>query len=502
MSEEITQDLNEWIEVAGLTDYITQYGSGSSATDLKLTDLYKYMQNPYSNLSQIRKASVYLTNKNGIIKEVLRILKSILTLNYHLSWSNYDDIEKIQEYESEIHKFLDSINVKKMVRDGIYEAGEIGTVVTCLRKNKYVQFLELDDIRINRQRNGKWVVEFDLKSIDNYKTTRDKLTIIESLPDEVTVAKFNLYKNKGEDYRYVEISNCDVISPDANRNFPYSLPYSFGAWHSLLQKELIDRVERSVADRLLKQIIILYAGHLDKGGEKPVPKEVIKAYFNEVSNLFKKKNGMNLNTGNDTSGTGTIALPHFFKIDTLDVNTDLFKKELYEKTNRDIYANLGISETLISGSGADSNFASAQLNSEKLFRYLFTILEQFEDIINSYIKGILPENLSCKFYFDRVTLLDRDKYISQCQTFYQQTGIFSPWAEALLGVPMHYIIGQARYEKDILKIDEYINPPANFFTQSGESDNKGGRPEGESSNDNTNKSKSHGSNNNPKPSTS
>ncbi len=487
----------QWLEVARMTDYITQHGSGASVVGLKLTDLYTYLQNPYANIVQIRKASKYLTNKHGVIKEALRVLKSISTLNSHLSWSSYDDLKKITKYEDKVFKFLDEINVKKFVRDGLYQIGEEGTIVTCLRKDKYIQFLDLDSLRIEKQRNSKWVVELDLKFIDKCKITQDKVAMIESLPDEVTIAKYNLYKSKGEDYRFIEINNCDVVSPDSERNYPYSLPYSFGAWNSLLQKEMIDRVERSVSDRMVKQLLLLHAFPINgKDGDKPPPKELIQHYFNEISKLLQKKNQKSHKS--DESSVGLVGLPSFFELKEVKVNVDMFKKELYDKISRDIFLNLGISESLISGGGSDSNFASAQLNNEKLFRYLFTILEQFEDVINNYIKKLLPNNLSCKFYFDRVTLLDKDKHIGQCKEFYQQTGIFSPWAESLLGVPLQYAIGQARYEKEILKIDKYINPPENFFNQKG--DKKTGRPESDGSNANTNKSKTGGNNLSPSPS--
>lgn len=498
-----TDDYSQWLEVAALTDFITQRGQGSSLSDFKLTDLYKYLQNPYANLSQIRKSSVYLTNKNGVVKETLRILKSIATLNYHLAWSNYDDVKKITKYEEKVFKFLEEINVKKLTRDILYETGEIGSVVPCLRNKKYVQFLEMDNIKINSMVNGKWRIQVDLKSIDKMRTIQDKLAIIESLPDEVTIAKYNLYKNKGEDYRYVDIKDAMIISPDASRSYPYSLPFSFGAWESLLQKEVINRVERSVANRIIKDIVILKFGTLDKDQTKPVPKELIQSYFKEVSNLLVKKEGMGRSgTSYDDSGTGTISVPHFLSLDTLKVNTELFKKELYEKINRDIFMNLGVSESLISGGAADSNFSSAQMNSEKLFRYLFTILEQVEYMINDFIKQLLPSNLSCKFYFDRVTMLDKDKHIEQCKSFYQQTGIFSPWAESLLGIPLHYALGQARYEKEVLRLEEYISPPENFFNQTSKSENgKSGRPSDNSpTNENTNKGRTGGNNNAPSPS--
>lgn len=503
MSEEYLDNSKEWIEVAGLTDYITQYGSGSSLKDISLTDLYKYLQNPYSNIKEIQKASKYLTNKHGVIKEVLRSLKSLPTLDYVISWSEVDDEKKLRNYERKVNDFLRDIDVKLFVRDGLFEVGQMGTIVTCLRNKKYVQFLELDDLRINRQRNGRWIVEYDLKTIQKIKNTNEKLAVIESLPDEVSIAKYNLYANKGEDYRYVELKDADVINIDGNRNMPYGLPLTMGSWSALLQKEIIDQVERSVADRLLKTIVILSAGHLDKEGTKPVPKEVITAYFNEVSKLFKKKNGSNTFSSDDgTSGTGTIALPHFFKLDTLEVNTDLFKKELYDKIDNSIYSNLGISPAVLWGGGGN-NFSSATLNSQKFFRYIHTLLEKFEVIINRYIKQILPKSVSCNFVFAKSTILNHEKYIDKYKDLYMQTGTSKFWFESLTGLPYEDVIRQAEYERKVLKTENIIYPASNAYTQSGNNSNKGGAPTVDNpTNENTIKSKSSGGNNNPKPSIS
>jgi len=492
-----TDDYSQYLEVAAMTDFITQFSSASSVTDVKLTDLYRYLQNPYSNIREIQKVSKYLTNKNGVIKEVLRTFKSLPTLDYVLSWSDVDDEKKLRKYERKVNDFLDEVELKTFVRDGLYQCAELGTIVTCLRSKKYVQFLELEDLRIVRQRSGRWVVEYDLKSIDGARTVNDKLAIIESLPDEVTLQAYNLYRSKGDDYRYIELKNCDVISIDSHRNYPYGLPISIGAWSSVLQKEMINKVERSVADRLIKQVIVLAVSTLDKEGNKPVPREVITAYFNEVSKLLQKKDGLN-QRGNETSGTGTIALPHFMDLKTLEVNTEMFKKELYEKVENDIYSNLGVSPALIWGGGSSGNFSAATLNSQKFFRYVFTILEKFEILINRYIKSILPSNVSCKFIFSKTTMLDRDKHIDQLKDLYMQTSVSKFWIEELTGLPYEDVINQTNYERKILKTESILTPPANAYTQSG----KVGRKEETSpTNENTIKSKGSGGNNNPKPST-
>lgn len=494
------ENLNKLFELCSLVDYITQTGSGSSLNDISLTDLYNYFRNPYKNIKSLRLASEYLTLKHGVIRDVLLAFSRLPTLNYHLSWSSFDNPKQIKKYEKRIYDFLDEIKVKRLLRDGLYETAKDGTVVSCLRKEKYVQFLELDNLRSNKQKNGRFVIEYDLSTIKQLgMSTTDIEQVIESLPDEISLNRYNLYKNKGDTYRFVEINNVDLIKYGGTRNYPYGFPLSMGCWASLIQKEIINRVERSQADSLIKKVLILTAGYIgDDKSKKPVPKNVVEFYFNSVKSLLLKKDTGATST-TETSGTGLVSLPEYLQLKPLDLNITHFTKELYVKIQNDIFMNLGVSESLIYGSSQNSaNFSAAQINVEKFFRYIFDIIEQFEEILNGYIKQLLPVGLNCKLYFDKTTILDRDKYIDKCKEFYMQTGIFTPWAESLLGIPYHYALGLARYEKEVLEINKYIYPAQNAFNQTGE--NPSGRPEGDPNSEGGMKTKNSNGNNNPSPS--
>lgn len=492
------EDYSEWFELASMSDYFTTYGQGASLQDIKLTDLYRYLQNPYTHLTQIRRASKYLTNKNGILKEVLRSFKSLPSLDYMISWSEYSDEKKIKKYERKINEFLDKINVVDFVRDGMNEVGELGSIVACLRNNTYVQFLDLEDIKVDTMRNGKWIVQFDLKSIQTTKAYDTKM-IIESLPDEVTIEKYNLYKNKGEDYRYVELKNCEVISLDSPRNIPFALPLSIGAWASILQKEMINRVERSVSDRLIKQIFILKAGYIDKDSTKLVPAPTIQQYFNEISKVLTRKEGRNGSADVDSAGAGLISLLQGLDLEALDVNTEMFKKELYEKIDNDIYQNLGVSAQLIFGGGTSGNYSAAEMNSQKFFSTMFDTLRKFERLINGYINNLLPKDVHCQFKFFKTTIFDRQKTVDQYKDLYLQTGVTKYYFEAITGLPYEDVLRQVKYEKEVLKVQDYVYPPQNAYTRS---DNSGaGRPQEDNpTNENTIKSKGSGGNNNPSPS--
>lgn len=495
-------DFTQHFEMAAMSDYFTSYGQGASLTDIKLTDLYNYLRNPYANIKQIRTSSKYLTNKNGILREVIRAFKSLPTLDHTVSFSGTSDEKKIKKYEKKVNDFLEEIDVVEFVKDGMQEVAELGTVILCLRNNRYVQFMDLDDVRVIKNRNGKWIVEFDLstiKSTPGYNTA----AIIETLPDDITPAKYNLYKSKGEDYRYVELKNCNVVNLDAPRNTPFGLPLTLGAWGSVLQKEMINRVERSVADRLVKQVFILKAGYIDKDSTKLVPTQTIQQYFKEISKVLTKKEGKHGASDQDSAGAGLISLLQGLDLKALDVNTDMFKKELYEKIDADIHASLGVSASLIHGSGGAGSFSSAELNSQKFMSTIYDTIRKFEKVINGYINNMLPKDVTCKFKFSKTTIFDKQKRIEQYKELYMQMGIAKYYIEELTSLPYEDVIRQAKYEKEELKIQDYIYPAQNAFTQSGKDNNGAGRePVENPTNPNTIKSKGSGSNNVPKPSDS
>src|SRR5690625_1263772 len=283
-------------------------GGGSS---IRLEDLLSYLQNPHENLEQIRKTSIYLTNKHGVLKDVLRMIKTLPTLRYSLNWA-VEDTDDIEKYEKEVVKFLRDIEVVKFIRDGLYEVVLLGTVVPVLRSKKYIQFLELDEIKIEKMRNGKWVVEYDLSSLDTIRNTNDVKNKIDSLPDEDTLRRYlNFRDKKDESLQFVELKNCEVISLDALRNSPFGLPYTIGAWYAILQKELINQVEKSVSERLLTQILILKAGHFDKEGNNPVTDDVVAPYFKGVEDVLRTKDMTAKRNQNNVNSSGLIQIPYF-----------------------------------------------------------------------------------------------------------------------------------------------------------------------------------------------
>lgn len=505
---------NGWMELAsvmGGQNTFSLGGSQNNHIDLTEDSLKIYLRNPVAYNRQIRNASRYMTRKHGVLKEVLRIIRDLLSLEHTKHWSRYEglDEDEFEELQEKVEDFLEDIDPKQFVRDGLFEVAEEGTIVTCLRSRKYVQFLDLDELRINKQRNGQWVVEYDLnvlrQSRDNLRDKQDKIA---SLPPEVTVAKYNDYladkDQENSAHRFVELNNCHVVNIDAKRNSPYGMPYTIGAWGSLLHKNVFNQVEKSVAARIIKQIVVLQADYVNKEKNLAPKRETLENYFRNVDRILKG-NGVNLGNDNDAltgdaSKIATLALPHFLSLDSLKVDTTMFKEELYNKVDNDFFGDLGVSPVLISGTGGD--YASANLNSEKVHSFVFAMVEKFEKVINSYLKQILGKKCRCKLKFSTATSVNRDKEINYNKEFYLQTGVAKPWIESLYGGgSFETMLDQAKHEKQVLKTEDYLYPAQNAYTSSGKDNNEVGRESiDQPTNDNTNKSKSKGGNTLPSPS--
>ena len=470
--------------------------SGSGA--ITIDDLNNYLSNPDEHIKEIRSASIYLTNKHGILKDALRMIKTLPTLKYSLSWS-VEDEKDIAEYEGEVNNFLREIDVVKFIRDGLYEAGMLGTVAPTLRSNKYIQFLDLDEIVVRRQVDGRWVVEYDLAVLESLK--EDELEFkLNSLPEEITESKLRQYLDdkKNEENRYVEIENARIVSIDALRNSPYGLPFHLGAWYAILHSELIDDVERSISERMMTQIILLMAGYFDKEGKKPVTDDVIDRYYKGIEEVLRVKEANLRDQSKPKSSTGLISLPSFLQLDSLKIDADMFERDLYEKLENDIYSNLGISRAMVFGEGG--NYASARVNSEKLFSLVFSLVEQFEGVINDFLSILLPDNVICEIKFDKSTVLDKENEIAKKYNIYLQTSYATPWLEAALDMPIEDIIKQREYEIKNLKLEEIFYPAQNAHTTSGKEVGRPKKDDSDIDNDNTADSRTDDGNNTPSPS--
>ncbi|MCI1763646.1 hypothetical protein [Heyndrickxia oleronia] len=475
--------------------------------NFNINDLFKYLNNPITFRKELIKLSNYFYNKNGIVTDCYDTFKSLPILNYSIMWENMHQ-KTFASKKKSVDKFIEDIKVKKLSRDTIFQTMNEGICVWYNRDNKFIQFLEPDQYICEFMVNGKWQVFYDLNYIYTYKsnwTTPELLEFIRAMPDEVTLDKYVKYNNdrNNKNLRYVplDIKRTQVFKFRGGRNDPYAPPYCIPALASIIHKDLLERTESAVADRVLNQIITQSVGSIPDAqgkGTMPAPPELVDHYHENLKGLLQGKNTTNENNG---STVAPLTIPDFVKIDALKVNmTDsIFPKETYDRIDRDIFNKLGYSQSLSAGGGVHQTYGSATINAEKVSAFIFNIVEQIEDALNEYIGYIVSNSqFNPKIRFGRVTYLNQDKEFERAEALYLKgRGSLKDYVEAS-GRDFDHWYSQVRYENEVLKLDEILPVHNTSFTSSG--DSSGGRPQSDGKNDNTDKSNTSGGNNNPSPS--
>lgn len=476
--------------------------------NFNINNLFKYLNNPISFRKDLIKLSNYFYNKNGIVTDCYDTFKSLPILNFSLSWENMHQ-KSFTSKKKTVDKFIDDIKVKKLTRDTIFQVLNEGICVWYNRDNKFIQFLEPDQYVCEYMVNGKWQVFYDLNYINQYRanwTIPELLKFIKAMPDEVTLDKYLKYRDKRDindkSLRYVplDIKRTQVFKFRGGRNDPYAPPYCIPALASIIHKDLLERTESAVADRILNQIITQSVGGIPDAqgkGTMPAPSELVDHYHKNLKNLLQGKN----TSDNNGSTVAPLTIPDFIKIEALKVNmTDsIFPKETYDRIDRDIFNKLGYSQSLSAGGGVHQTYGSATINAEKVSAFIFNIIEQVEDALNEYI-GYIASNsqFNPKIRFDRITYLNQDKEFSRAEALYLKgRGSLKDYVESS-GRSFDHWLSQVRYENEVLRLDEILPVHNTSFTSSG--DNQGGRPTGDGKNDNTDKSRTNNGNSNPSPS--
>lgn len=476
---------------------ISQNLGGLTSSDVSIKDLLNWLKNPPKYRKKLIQLSKYYYNKDGVVTDVYDLFNVLPVLNYSILWDSmkngYAKNKKI------VDQFTKDIKLKKLVRDTIFTVIQEGTCVWYNRKNKYIQFLDSDQIEINYMINGKWQVLFDLKSLDGIKLENGLISQINAAPDEVTVVAYNTYK-KDPSKRYIalDINKTQVFKLRGSRNEPQGVPYCIPALASIIHRDLLEKTEKALADRIINQIIVQKIGTMPSPDGKlglPVPKDTVSGYHNNLKNLLQKKYDSN---STDNASTAPLTVPSFVTIEELKINMTTFPKEIWERIDRDIFKKLGISTAINSGGGNGQSFGSASVNVEKIFSIIFYIIEDIEEAIDEFMSILIPNsNLNPKIRFTRTTILDKDTAFAQAESLYLKgRGSLKDYVESS-GRDFDHWLAQVKYENEVLKINDL---PIHLTSYTATDDGTGGRPESKTPSDSNDKSKGNGGNSVPSPS--
>ncbi|AKO91919.1 hypothetical protein BEH_07270 [Priestia filamentosa] len=501
MSEDFTQE-NYDRSINEYKDYINTYVDGfvsklfsdGIVTEVDSKKLKQWFSNPDAFQKEIENIAQYYYITNGEIFQLLDITRVLPTLNYKL-----DVFEKNKSYEKHmgnINKLLYKIGHKTLTRDMISQTITSGTLCGIWlgdSKNPYFYiFDDLDYVFPSHRLQGEWQVTVDMSWFDTM-TDYMRTVTLENLSPYITDKDYQRYKSNStkSQYKYIDLpqERTGVIRTHTlKRSQNRGVSWITQGMYDILHKKKLKDLEKAVANKIINAVAVLKVGSEANDGQyanMKLPKGVKKKIHSGVKGALEK---------NSKDGITVVTIPEFADIEFPDIKSgNSLDPKKFDSINHDITSSYGLSQSLLNGTG--SNFASAKINIDVLYKKIGDLLEDIERIYAKLFNIVLPSNQTDNFTltYDKEQPLTLKEKIDVLLKLHTQEGFaLKPIVDMVSGINFDEYIEQSVYEQEVLKLQEKIKPYASAYTSTGQEED--GRPEIESQNENTIKSKENDSN--------
>lgn len=432
-----------------------------------------YIQNPYSNMDNIRDVSAFLARTSMIYKKIISYFSQMPLFYYNLIYKSdfikeIDNAKFLKSY-MDISKKFQEINMQK----------EFSTVIaTALRDGAYYGFVydgEGDGFFIHSldpkyckisgiTGDGQYIISFNAAYFDSgnnieyiYGINNDG----EGTWDSSFIEGYEFYKQNGRDFMWFDLplerTLCILADDDAEMTLPYFLP----VFVSLL--DLIDLEQILASKTELENYVLLLSKiplipNTDEVDDFAISLDLVQMIQNMINDVVPDL-------------VGTAYSPCDLEVVNFKNNNSAEETDKLAQSMGNLFANLGISELVVS-SGKSTNAVGLKHSIQNDESFALKFVDRLDHWMNSYIK--LNYSKDYIFKFHRITYFSHKDYVDQMS------------AAATMGLPVatDYAtsLGQTPYEmmcstfmENALGIKNGLwKPLTTSYTQS--SSDTGGRP--------------------------
>lgn len=488
--------------------------------DYRPQDLLKIIQEPMIFNYDLRKISRRLYSSCGILRNTIDYMTAILSLDYVITNHTKDENSKLKK--EMVSYTLDTIKHREIIRDAILESCIDGIVFYYFTTNKQLHdyrqsitqydaesimeinsqkrdlaninatliSLPVDYCRIIGRKNNSYVVSFDLNYFsEGEETTENKL---KKYPKEFTIAYDSWKHGKGKQYMILDNTKTIVHKISSGRSEVWGRPLVLAAILDILYSDYYDNTKRNVLDNVNNQIVYQTFPEGKDKGVSILTKEQQEKQHEMVRNAVTSKNSI--------GGTSFFSVAAGTKIDSIDVNTDLFDNDYESDLDTKIGTDLGFAASLLNASG-DTSFSAQQTNlqlvTSQILSWVESIANELNKVINYNILGL--NYIDVKVNYLPISHLNRSENFAFAKDLYTYGRGSLAYLAACAGIPkdVYFSMLDEQLEEGVL--EKYpIN--ATSFNTSGNEEEKVGRPtEDNPQNENTVKSKANNGNAVPRP---
>lgn len=349
----------------------------------------------------------------------------------------------------------------QMLRDGMF----VGFMYNSEENGLFLMPLDVKYCRIyGKTPEGQWIVYFDATYFDQ---GNNKDFVVDGddqgtgLWDPCFIDGYNNYKSGGRDYQWfqltTELTACFIAT--TSDEFYMPLPYFLPLFKSLLQ--LLD-TETLIANKneLQNYKLILnkipFLKNTEDVDDFAVSLDMLN-YFQELEEASVP----------DNVGVGTT--PCDVEVVSFDKSTSTADTDELSKAMNNLFANAGINRLIIA-SGDSSNANGIKFSIANDLGKISIWIRRIESWINFFIKKNISENVH--FEFLDLTRYNHDDFVAEKKEAATLGGAKTDYLIAL-GTDPYILKNKLMFEKDVLQIQDYMDPLQTSYTQS---DNEGGAP--------------------------
>lgn len=474
---------------------------------------------PISNYDAAIRLSNFVYTKNGIISNSIDYMTSLPCLDKVITSNNKKKHRenKVAFNKDLMKSTLNKINDKKFIRDALFTDMTHGTSFYYFETRKK-QFnlskfmtdydvnniVEINEVGINAtiitlpwqytkivgKKNGRYVLAFNLQFFKDY--TGDTLERkLKKYPLEIVEA-YHKWDKSNTGGSWVTLDNrktmCHKIK--CKDSEPWGRSLIIAALEDVLYKDYFTDTKRNVLDEVNNKIIYQTLPEGKDKGTCALSKTQQENQHNTVKQAVTNKN--------DRGRISFFTVAAGTKLDSIDVDLDIFDSKNESELNNQISMDLGICSSLI-GAMTTGNYASGQANLEMITAQLYTWIYDWQEELNYVInENIIQDKRNpVKVYYFPTSFVNKKGFFDMMRGLYDVGGSLS-FLVASSGVDVDAYLSVLDEEIENGYFDKYL-PHLTSNTIS-KDDMVGGRPKTDTPTDNTIKGRLNNSNALPSPS--
>lgn len=416
-------------------------------------NIISWLQSPSSssNEKSLRDASNYMYLSSMHYNRLLNYYAGLYIGAYIITPLGFNDTEVKDNFERQyrrVAKALELMNIPQLLRSEMLVALRDGAFYGVLLSDNttaFVQKIDPDYCKITAICDGSFVYQVDMSKIANK---------LEFYPAEFT-EMYNQYLATGNQWQEVPINISVCIKAD-DTLVDYSIPPFAAVMPSLYTIANTESLQET-STVLNNYKMLIGKIPLDDRGRPLMSDDIINKYYYHVANAIDENVGLAISP---------------FDWKDFNFNGTNGTREVDDLSNAiaNFWSTAGTSGLLHGRENDTSGVTQLAIKNDET--YVLGMLQQFERIINRYLKTNFSGTTKFKVTMPPITVFNRGeflKYYKESSSF----GLGKSYYAAALGIPQQDVAGLAYLEKNLVPFDK-LDPMKSSYTESSDG---AGRPE-------------------------